>query len=111
MAPTPIVVVDGILIFAQAALREMFDVRIYVDTDPDIRLARRLVRDVAERGRTYEFGLDQYLRYTRPMHNQFVEPSKRFADLIIPEGGHNQTALSIVLSHIDLVLQKNGSTT
>jgi uridine kinase len=102
--PKKIILVEGILIFADEKLRELMDLRIYVDTQADVRLARRLVRDVAERGRTFEYGLEQYLQFTKPMHDQFVEPSKRFAHVILPEGGLNTQATSmiqaLVRSHI-----------
>jgi uridine kinase len=84
--PAPVVVVEGILVLADRALRSMFDLRIFVDADPDVRLARRLERDIAERGRSPESVIRQYLATVRPMHLEFVEPSKRYADLIIPEG-------------------------
>src|SRR5207237_10592589 len=89
VTPQPIILVEGILIFAESALRQLFDVRIFVDTDADIRFIRRLRRDVAERGRSVESVIHQYLTSVRPMHLEFVEPSKRYADVIIPEGGHN----------------------
>lgn len=84
--PAKVIIVEGILIFESKPLRELFDLKIFVDTEADIRLARRMSRDVAERGRTYEFCLDQYMRFTRPMHYEFVEPNKKFADVIFPEG-------------------------
>lgn len=98
--PKPLILLDGILIFSDQELRKLCDFKIFVDTDPDVRLARRLTRDVAERGRTFTFGLEQYLTFTRPMHQQFVEPTKRFADVIIPEGGENSAALEIVSSFV-----------
>ncbi len=94
--PQPVILLEGILIFTDPQLRDLLDLKIFIDTQPDIRLARRLARDVAERGRTFEFGLEQYLTFTKPMHEQFVEPSKRFADVIIPEGGQNPQALQLV---------------
>lgn len=100
ISPKPVILLDGILIYTDERLRELCDLRIFVDTDSDVRLARRLLRDVAERGRTYEFGIEQYLTFTRPMHLQFVEPSKRYADIIIPEGGFNTQALSVVSAFI-----------
>jgi uridine kinase len=98
--PAPIVLVEGILIFAEPELRRLFDVKIYVDTDPDIRLIRRLQRDVQERGRTFESVIKQYMTTVRPMHVEFVEPSKRFADVIIPEGGYNEVAIEMVAARI-----------
>jgi len=98
--PKPIIMVEGILIFADEQLRELMDLRIYVDTQADVRLARRLLRDVAERGRTFESGLDQYLQFAKPMHDQFVEPSKRFSDVIVPEGGLNTQAISMIQAQV-----------
>jgi uridine kinase len=98
--PQPIILVEGILIFAEPALRELFDVRIFVDTDADIRFIRRLKRDVAERGRTMETVIHQYLTSVRPMHLEFVEPSKRYADVIIPEGGYNLVAVEMLADRI-----------
>lgn len=102
-----IIVIEGILIFADKQLRDMMDMKIFVDTDADLRLARRLVRDVAERGRTFEQGIEQYLLYTKPMHEQFVEPSKRFADIIIPEGGFNTVATQMIGSRISAVIKES----
>ncbi len=96
--PRPVVLLEGILILAVAAVRELIDVKLFVDTDPDIRLIRRLRRDLAERGRTVESVIDQWTETVRPMHLEFVEPSKRYADLIIPEGGFNTVALDVVIS-------------
>ena len=104
--PAPIILVEGILIFAEAQLRNLFDVKIYVDTDPDIRLIRRLQRDVQERGRTFESVIQQYLTTVRPMHVEFVEPSKRFADVIIPEGGYNDVAIEMVAARIRNLLEQ-----
>ncbi len=104
VAPRPIILVEGILIFADRALREMFDIKIFVDTDSDIRFIRRLQRDIAERGRTMDSVVDQYKETVRPMHLEFVEPSKRNADLIIPEGGFNQIAIDMVVARINAML-------
>ena len=105
--PKPVVIVEGILIFAEPRVLDLLDVRIYVDTPDDIRLMRRLRRDSAERGRTFERTLDQYERTIRPMHFEFVEPSKRHADVIIPEGGQNTVALEMLIErvrkHLNLV--------
>lgn len=98
--PKPVILVDGILIFGDKQLREMFDIKIFVDTDADIRFIRRLKRDIEERGRTVESVVDQYTSTVRPMHLEFVEPSKRYADIIIPEGGFNKVALELVISRI-----------
>jgi uridine kinase len=100
LQPYPVVVVDGILLYESTELRQRFDLKLFVDTDADVRLARRLRRDVAERGRTYEFSLDQYLEFTRPMHIEFVEPTRRYADIIIPEGGFNTVALDVILAKV-----------
>lgn len=99
-----VIIVEGILIFVEAALRSLFDVKIYVDTDADIRLIRRLQRDISERGRTAETVIKQYQATVRPMHLEFVEPSKRYADIIIPEGGFNLAALDMVVARIESLL-------
>lgn len=106
VTPKPILLVEGILIFAEPQLRELFDLKIFVDTEGDLRLARRLLRDVQDRGRTFEFGIEQFLAFTKPMHDQFVEPSKRFADIIIPEGGLNSVANSVISAQIKTILQR-----
>jgi len=100
----PMILVEGILIFYEPKLRNLFDVKIYVDTDPDIRFIRRLKRDINERGRTVSSVMDQYLNTVRPMHLEFVEPSKRYADVIIPEGGFNTVALDMVVARIEELL-------
>ncbi len=98
--PKPIVIVEGILIFTDPRLLEQMDIKVFVDTPDDIRFIRRLRRDVAERGRTVESVIEQYLATVRPMHNQFVEPSKRQADVIIPEGGHNLVSIDLLSGKI-----------
>jgi uridine kinase len=103
--PQPVILVEGILIFVERALREIFDVKIFVDTDPDIRFIRRLQRDINERGRTTSSVINQYHKTVRPMHLEFVEPSKRYADVIIPEGGLNIVALDMVVARIQTLLQ------
>jgi uridine kinase len=103
--PHRVILVEGILIFIEAALREMFDVKIFVDTDADLRFIRRLERDIAERGRTTESVIKQYQSTARPMHLEFVEPSKRYADVIIPEGGFNTAALDMVVARIEALLK------
>lgn len=105
MPPQPIILVEGILVFAEPDLRKLFDVRIFVDTDPDIRFIRRLQRDISERGRTVNSVIDQYLQSVRPMHLEFVEPSKRYADVIIPEGGKNLVAIEMVAARIRNLLE------
>lgn len=102
--PKPIILVEGILIFAEPELRPLFDIKIFVDTDPDIRFIRRLQRDIAERGRTAESVVNQYLTTVRPMHLEFVEQSKRYADIIIPEGGMNTVAMDMVVAQIRAML-------
>jgi len=95
-----VIIVEGILIFVEQALRDEFDVKIFVDTNPDIRFIRRLQRDIAERGRTTDSVIKQYLNTVRPMHLEFVEPSKRYADVIIPEGGRNTVAMDMVVARL-----------
>jgi len=102
--PKRVILVEGILIFAEPKLRELFDIKIFVDTDSDIRFIRRLQRDIAERGRNTESVVQQYLTTVRPMHLEFVEPSKRYADVIIPEGGMNAVALDMVIARIESLL-------
>lgn len=98
--PARVIIVEGILVFTEAALREQMDIKIYVDTDPDIRLMRRIRRDLEQRGRTFQSVRDQYYATVRPMHLEHVEPSKRWADLIIPEGGDNRVALDVLLGQL-----------
>ena len=95
-----VVIVEGILIYAVPELRELMDIKLFVDTDADVRILRRIRRDVRDRGRSLESVIDQYLTTVKPMHEQFVEPSKRYADLIIPEGGHNQVAMRMVVERV-----------
>jgi uridine kinase len=95
-----VVVVDGILLLADPRVRELFDVKVFVDTDADIRLIRRLRRDIVERGRPLQEILDQYLTTVQPMHLEFVEPSKRYADVIVPRGGHNEVAIAMIVAKI-----------
>jgi len=108
--PQPVILVEGILIFADKQLRELMDVKIFVDTDADLRFIRRLQRDIGERGRAPESVIQQYLRTVRPMHLEFVEPSKRYADVIIPEGGFNEVAIDMVAARLRaLVGQTDGA--
>ena len=100
LAPAPVVIVEGILVLADERLRARFDAKVYVDTDADIRLMRRVRRDLEQRGRTFAQIRKQYYDSVRPMHLAFVEPSKRFADVIVPEGGENRVALDLILSHL-----------
>lgn len=104
--PRPAVLLEGILIFENAEVRKLLDIKIFVDTDADIRFIRRLRRDVRERGRTVESVVEQYLATVRPMHNEFIEPSKRYADVIIPEGGHNEVGIDLVIQKIKSLLPK-----
>ncbi len=104
--PEPVILVEGILIFAEPALRELFDVKIFVDADADIRFMRRLERDLKERGRSLDSVVEQYMNTVRPMHLEFVEPSKRYAHVIIPEGGHNTVALDMVVARVQTLLGK-----
>lgn len=98
--PTPVVIVEGILVFVDARLRERLDIKLFVDTDADIRIFRRIRRDMEHRGRTFESVREQYYKTVRPMHLEFVEPSKRTADLIIPEGGNNAVALDLIITKL-----------
>jgi uridine kinase len=106
--PHSVIVVEGILVLAEPALRERMDIKIYVDTPDDVRLIRRIERDLHERGRDIDAILHQYQRTVRPMHLEFVEPSKRSADVIIPRGGHNRVALEMVLARVQTLLADSG---
>ena len=103
--PNPVIIVEGILIFENKPLRELMDIRIFVDTDADIRLCRRIKRDVNKRGRTLESVLAQYQQTVKPMHEKYVEPSKRFADIVVPEGGKNAVALEMIMGRIQRHLE------
>lgn len=98
--PSRVIIVDGILIFEHRELRELMDIKVFVDTDADIRLARRILRDVCERGRTMQSVIEQYTTTVKPMHEEFVEPSKKYADVIIPEGGFNSVAVGMLIESI-----------
>lgn len=102
----PAILVEGILIFENEALRNLMDIKIFVDTDADLRFIRRLVRDMRDRGRTLESVVEQYQKTVRPMHLEFVEPSKRYADIIIPEGGHNEVGIDLVLQKVRSLISK-----
>lgn len=106
VVPRAAIIIEGILIFESATLRDLMDIKIFVDTDADLRFIRRLERDIRERGRTMEMVIDQYLTTVRPMHTEFVEPSKRFADVIIPEGGHNEVGIDLVIQKIKSLVPK-----
>lgn len=102
--PRNIIIVEGILVLEDKRLRDLLDIKVYVDTDADIRILRRLVRDINERGRTVESVVNQYLEIVRPMHMEFTEPTKRYADIIVPEGGQNKVAIDILVSKIKDIL-------
>lgn len=108
--PRRVVLVEGILIFVDKQLRDMMDIKLYVDTDADMRFIRRLQRDMRERGRTLESVIQQYLETVRPMHLEFVEPSKRYADIIIPAGGFNETAIEMLVARIQKLLGEEAGT-
>lgn len=106
--PRDIIILEGILILQEPEIRNLLDIKIYVDTDADVRIIRRLIRDINERGRTVDSVINQYLNVVRPMHLQFTEPTKRYADIIIPEGGHNKVAIDILVANIKQFLQKEN---
>jgi len=106
--PHAVIIVEGILLFVDKQLRDLLDIKIFVDTDADIRFIRRLQRDITERGRTTDMVVQQYLSTVRPMHLEFVEPSKRYANIIIPEGGLNEIAMDMVIARIEMLLSKRG---
>ena len=105
-----VVVVDGILLFSDARVRDLCDVKVFVDADPDIRLIRRIRRDMAKRGRPLDEILDQYVTTVQPMHLQFVEPTKRYADVIVPRGGHNAIAVEMIVAKIQRRIAQGGAT-
>jgi uridine kinase len=109
IAPVDVVVVDGILLFTDERVRQRLDVKVFVDADADIRLVRRIKRDMASRGRPLEEILEQYVNTVRPMHLQFIEPSKRWADVIVPRGGHNTVAIEMILAKIRQRVALNGA--
>jgi uridine kinase len=106
--PHDIIVLEGILILDHPRLRELMDIKVYVDTDPDIRFIRRLKRDTVERGRTMQSVIEQYENTVRPMHLQFVEPTKRYADIIVPEGGYNWVAIDLLKTKVEVLLQEKS---
>ena len=108
VVPRKVIIVEGILIFENKELRDLMDIRIFVDTDADVRLCRRIWRDVNKRGRTLESVLQQYQDTVKPMHEKYVEPSKRFADIVVPEGGKNMVALDMILGRIERHLAESG---
>jgi uridine kinase len=107
--PRKVILIEGILVLAHEKLRDVMDIKIFVDTDSDLRLIRRITRDVSERGRSLDSVVNQYLSTVRPMHQQFVEPSKRYADLIIPEGGHNEVAMDMLITKVKAITDKQHS--
>ncbi|MEO5825191.1 MAG: uridine kinase [Gemmatimonadales bacterium] len=108
MEPRDIIIVEGILLFADRRLRELFDIKVFVDVADDVRFIRRLVRDVEDRGRSMDDVIRQYLATVRPMHLEFVEPSKRWADVILPEGGHNRIGVEMVIARVQRELQERA---
>lgn len=104
--PRKIIILEGILILADEQIRDLCDIKIFVDTDSDVRVIRRIERDIKERGRTLDSVIDQYMATVRPAHLQFVEPSKKYADIIIPEGGYNKVAIDIIVTKINSILDK-----
>ena len=105
LIPRPVILLEGILVLAEESLRRIMDIKLFIDTDPDVRILRRLERDIRERGRTFESVTRQYLDSVRPMHLEFVEPSKRYADLIVPEGAENEVALEAVVARAHAMLR------
>ena len=106
--PKEVIILEGILILEDERLRNLMDMKLFVDTDADIRIIRRMLRDIKERGRTIESVIDQYVSVVRPMHNQFIEPTKRYADIIIPEGGQNYVAIDLMVTKIKTILEQNA---
>jgi uridine kinase len=106
--PTKIIIVEGILIFDDERLRDQMDIKLFVDTDSDVRILRRIERDMKERGRTLQSVITQYRETVRPMHIEFIEPTKRFADLIIPEGGRNYIAIDMILSKVQQIIERSN---
>jgi len=106
--PKKVIIVEGILVLEDERLRNLMDIKLFVDTDADIRIIRRLLRDTKERGRTMDSVIDQYLSVVRPMHNQFIEPTKRYADIIIPEGGQNAVAIDLMVTKIQTILEEKS---
>lgn len=106
--PKDVIILEGILVLEDERLRNLMDIKLYVDTDADIRIIRRLSRDIKERGRTLDSVIDQYTNVVRPMHNQFIEPTKRYADVIIPEGGQNHVAIDLMVTKIQTILEQKS---
>ncbi|WP_102274474.1 uridine kinase [Cytobacillus massiliigabonensis] len=106
--PKDVIILEGILVLEDERLRNLMDIKLFVDTDADLRIIRRLSRDINERGRTMDSVIDQYVNVVRPMHNQFIEPTKRYADIIIPEGGHNHVAIDLMVTKIQTILEQKS---
>lgn len=106
--PKDVIILEGILVLEDKRLRNLMDIKLYVDTDADLRIIRRMLRDIKERERTLESVVDQYISVVRPMHNQFIEPTKRYADIIIPEGGQNHVAIDLMVTKIQTILEQNA---
>lgn len=106
--PKDVIILEGILILEDKRLRNLMDIKLFVDTDADLRIIRRVLRDINDRGRTIESVIDQYMSVVRPMHNQFIEPTKRYADIIIPEGGHNEVAIDLMVTKIKTILDSGN---
>ncbi|AQX53662.1 uridine kinase [Priestia flexa] len=106
--PKDVIILEGILVLEDKRLRNLMDIKLYVDTDADLRIIRRMLRDINERERTLESVVDQYISVVRPMHNQFIEPTKRYADIIIPEGGQNHVAIDLMVTKIQTILEQNA---
>ncbi|MGC4375870.1 uridine kinase [Fictibacillus sp. Mic-4] len=106
--PKDVIILEGILILEDERLRNLMDIKVFVDTDADVRIIRRMVRDIRDRGRTLESVIDQYISVVRPMHNQFIEPTKRYADIIIPEGGQNRVAIDLMVTKIRTILEEKA---
>ncbi|MDE3839703.1 uridine kinase [Bacillus methanolicus] len=106
--PKDVIIVEGILVLEDERLRNLMDIKLFVDTDADLRIIRRLTRDIKERGRTLDSVIEQYVNVVRPMHNQFIEPTKRYADIIIPEGGHNFVAIDLMVTKIQTILEQKS---
>lgn len=106
--PKDVIILEGILVLEDERLRNLMDIKLYVDTDADLRIIRRLMRDIKERGRTMESVIEQYVNVVRMMHNQFIEPTKRYADVIIPEGGHNHVAIDLMVTKIQTILEQKS---
>ncbi|MEY9975415.1 uridine kinase [Lysinibacillus sp. RC79] len=106
--PVDVIILEGILVLEDADLRDLMDIKLFVDTDSDLRIIRRIMRDIKERGRTTDSVIEQYLSAVRPMHNLFIEPTKRYADIIIPEGGDNEVAIDLLVTKIKTILETDN---